>query len=102
MASYAELKSLESDPILLGKVEAALWVSLNTIAGEAAGTPNHAARVAFAVEAIKDTTGTARKLFKLALAANAAATISSIQSATDASLLTVVNNSISLLAGVTT
>lgn len=100
MATYLDLNALQADPILLSKIEAALWVTLNTIAGEATSTANHSARVGYAIEALKDTPGTARKLLKLALAANAAATTVQIQAATDAALQTIVSNCFNMLAGV--
>lgn len=99
MATYAELKQLEGSATLLGQVEVAIWKSIATISTEGTGAANHAVRVGWAINAIRDTKGEAVKILRLALATNASATVSQINSATDTSIQTIVDNSIALLAG---
>lgn len=100
MATYTELKALDSNESLINRVEVALWVALNTIATEAAATPDHAARIAWAKSASTNTRSTAINTLALVLAANSSATTAQIVAATDASIQTAVNNTIKVLAGI--
>jgi hypothetical protein len=100
MATYQELKQLEGSNTLLAQVEVAVWKTIATIAAESSGTTNHAARVGWANVAIKDAQGEARKILRIALANNSAATIAQINAATDASIQAIVDSSVNLLAGI--
>jgi hypothetical protein len=102
MATYTELKSLDTDQSLLFRCEVAIWIAINAIAVEAAGTANHAERIAWAKQSATGTAGMAQMVLRLVLAANSSATVAQINAATDASLQTAVNNTIRVLAGITT
>lgn len=100
--TYSQLKTLDNDQTLIPRVEVAIWIAVNTIAGEAAATANHAQRIAWAQTAIANTAGTARSVLQIALAANVAANdTASIIASSDASIQSAVNNSIKVLAGIT-
>lgn len=101
MATYLELKALESDQNLINKVEVAIWSAINTIAGESTGTANHAARVTWAQRAASGTADMARTALRLVLAANSSLTPVQMQAASDAAIQTAVNATIVVLAGIT-
>lgn len=102
MATYEELKTLDMHGVLLNRCEVAVWVAINTIATENPSTANHAARVAWAKDAVARPRVVAEAVIKIALAANAGATTAQILNATDAALQAVVNSAVAMLAGIAT
>lgn len=98
MATYAELKGEESNGILQNKVEVALWIAAEAIQQEDPGTPNHANRLKWAKAVLRDPAGAKDDFLRYLLAANAAATVATIQSASDATVQTHVNNAVDIFA----
>lgn len=98
MATYLELRDLFTDDTLRGKVEAAVCIAANTIRKEAASVTDHAARLTWAKAALLNPRPQAETILKLLLADNATATKAGIQGATDATLQTLVNDSINFFA----
>lgn len=107
MATYTELRNLYGDESLTKKVEVAVTVAAQLIAsGADTDAPfdqdpaKHDLRVQWAKSAITNTGTTAQNVLKLVLAANRAATVSGIQSATDTTVQDAVNSVVDALAAV--
>lgn len=102
MATYTELRSLfnDVDTSLRGKVEVAVIVAAEAVMNEAGTVPNHSARLVWAAQAFSNPAGEAKKALMAVLAANKAATVSQIKSATDTAIQTNVDAVINVLAGV--
>jgi hypothetical protein len=99
MATFIELYTRGTDGgPLLQKVAAACVIQANTIRTE---TPpaNSAARLAWARKALADPVTIARQMLWVVLAQNSAATLATIDGATDATILTAVAAAIDLVAG---
>ena len=84
MASYTELRSLFNDSDLMERVEVAVIIAANDLAG---GTPT-AAQTTWIANAYSSPAGEARKALMGVLAANSGATLVNIQTASDATLQT--------------
>lgn len=93
MATYQELRGLFSDSDLNEKVEVAVIIAANNLIG---GTPTTAQK-AWAATAFSSPKSEASKALMAVLAENSGATVAQIQSATDASVQTNVNNVVSTL-----
>lgn len=99
MATYVELYGLaQTDSVLRQKVTVACIVAAEAIMAEDAGTANHANRLIWAQSVFANPTTEAIRMTFAALAANNAATVAQIQSATDAAIQTIVNSHINLFA----
>ena len=98
MATYSELYGLNSDSELRNRVTVACIVAAETVMAEEDTTPNHANRLLWAASVFVSPTVEARRMFMAVLAANKDATVSAIQSATDAQIQAVVDSHIDLFA----
>lgn len=96
--TYTELYTLTSDSALRNRVTVACLVAAETIRGESAATPNHAARALWAGEVFANPTAEGTRMFPAVLAANVAFTVAQVQGASDAALQTAVNNAVNLFA----
>lgn len=97
MATYTELYGLTTNIPLLNKVMIAVAILAETIRAEPPTTENHAARVVWAQEALRNVDGTARSLLWVLLAQNAAATQAAIENASDAAIQTAVDSAVNLM-----
>lgn len=88
MATYLEVADMERNQDLLDRVKVACWVQADTIRTEDVGTANHANRLIWAAEVLKDGQVWASRMLKGVLAANIDATVNQIQNATDTAILT--------------
>lgn len=86
MATFTELRTLFNDADLKDKVAVALIIQSQLVTVEAGGTANHTNRLKLAKQIFQDADGKADDFLKYVLAANKAATIASIQSATEATI----------------
>lgn len=93
MATLDELATLYGDGDLLNKVSAAIVISAYNLLQ---GTPTAADR-AYAAKVFSSPKGEAQRVLKYVLAANSAATISAIQSATDVAIQTEVDAAVVIL-----
>lgn len=91
MATYPELLLLSEDPVLKNKVKVACVLAAEVVRLEAVGTTNHAARLLWAKSVYKDPGSVTFQMLWAVLAQNAAATVTAIQTATDATIQTAVN-----------
>ena len=98
MPSYAEIYNLASNSDLIAKVTSAIAIAAEEIRAEDPITENHDQRVAWAVRALFNPDGEARKLMWILLAQNAAATTAQITGATDATIQTAVDAALELFA----
>ena len=98
MATYDELATLEADPALVKKVEVALWVASETIAGEDPATTNHANRLKHAKQIFSNSDSFKNQYVKYVLAANKGATLATINAASDSTVQTNVNAAIDVFA----
>lgn len=94
MATLAELQGLFSDAALLPKVQTACVLAAEVIRTEAAETPDHTARMAWAKIALNNPATEAVWVLKAVLAQNSTLTVAQIQGASDAALKTAVTNAI--------
>jgi hypothetical protein len=93
MATYTELRSLFSYDVLLNKVEVAIVIAANDLAG---GTPTTAEKAW--IEAVFSSPRVeAKKALMAVLAENSGATVATIQGASDANIQTNVNGIVSIL-----
>lgn len=98
MATYTELANLANNNTLLDKFTAAIAVQADVIRQEATGVTNHANRLIWAKQAFSDPRSMALKMTWAILAANAAVPLASIQSASDATILTAVAAAVDVFA----
>jgi hypothetical protein len=97
MATYQEMHDLTHNTALLNRVMAAVAVLAEAIRGEAPATANHAERMRWAQQALRNVDGTARSLMWIVIAQNRAATAAQIEGASDAAVQTAVNSAVELL-----
>jgi hypothetical protein len=100
MATYDELLIIATSTggALLSKIKVAVVVSCDTIRAEAVGATNHANRLKWAQETLRDPDAMARRMLWAVLAQNKAATPSAITTASDATVQTAVDAAVDLLA----
>jgi hypothetical protein len=96
MASYSELHSLAGQNALIDRIAVAITIAANSILNETTPT---AARLAWAKTAFNDPRSQAVAFQNAVLAANNAATIAQIESATDSSLQNNVDAAVDIFAG---
>lgn len=96
MATYEELYTLSSDSTLIAKVTTAIAVAAETIRTEEDTVTNHAARVQWAIRALYNPDGEARKIMWALMAQNKTASTATILAASDAAIQTAVDNAVSL------
>lgn len=83
MATLSEIQTVLNDPILRDKVRAAVVKTSISINFESAATENHAARLAWAKSALADPNGTAERVVRYVVGANASLTLAEIQGLSD-------------------
>lgn len=98
MATYTELYELRQQASLLNKIAVACMVSAYSIASEDVATTLHDQRVKWAVDVFNSPEAWAQKMLRLVLIANAAATVSQINGATDQAIQTQVDDAVNLFA----
>ena len=98
MATYEELYTLRTDSALKNRVTTACILAAEAVMLEDGGTANHANRLLWAKAVFANPKGEADRMFMAILAANSAATVANIQSATDAAIQTNVDDHIDLFA----
>lgn len=98
MATYAELNQEAGDGNLFIKVKVACFIAANTIASEAGSTANHTNRLLWAKQVYQDPEREAKRMLWAVLAANQAQTLATIQSATDAQVLSAVTAAVDVFA----
>jgi hypothetical protein len=98
MATYLELLELIQDPVLSQRVQAAALVAADTIRAEPPGTPNHAARRAWARQVLANPQADQKKILISVVIQKRALTQAQIVGATDAQLQTAVDDAIDLFA----
>lgn len=101
MATYAELLDIatsSSGGTLQQKIKVAVVVACETIRTESAGTTNHANRLIWAINTLRDPDAAARSMVWAVLAQNAAASAATITGASDATVQSAVNAAVDLLA----
>lgn len=98
MATLSELSTLLNDGPLTDKCKAAGLIAANAIIAEVAGTPNHANRLKWAKKVFSDPVTQGTALLRAVLAANASATLTQINGASDATIQTAVNAAVDTLA----
>jgi hypothetical protein len=99
MATYTELYKLAlEDSVLRNKITTACIIAAEAIRGEDAGTANHANRLIWSKNVFENPAVESNRMLWAALAANNTLTVAQIQSASDASLQTVINSAVNLFA----
>lgn len=99
MALYTELYQLAlSDAALKARATVAAVVAANTVRTENPATANHANRLLWAAEALKNPAYWGERMLWSALAQNTGSTVAQITGASDATLQTAINNTIDLFA----
>jgi hypothetical protein len=98
MATYDECLIAMEHPSLFNKVRVAVLVAADVVRSEAAGTANHAARLAWARRVMESPDAEARKMIGMAVVQNRASTLVQITGAADAAVQAAVNNAIDVLA----
>ena len=99
MATYEELHGLfEGSSALKNKVKVAVIVAAESIRNEDGGTANHANRLLWAAEAFENPGGVAGKMLMAVLAANKAAAVGAITSASDTTIQANVDAVVDLFA----
>ncbi len=88
MATYQEIRSLFSDDDLRHRVETAVVIAAEA---ELIASPGSVNGRSWGLKALQDTAGWGRKAFILVLAANKAAPVSAIKSASDVFIQTAVD-----------
>lgn len=98
MATLAELQTVLGDPALKDKIRAAVTVAAVAVSFEDSGTANHTNRLKWAKAALNDPNGTADKVTRYVVAANAAQTLATIQGLSDTDIQNHTNASINIFA----
>jgi len=99
MATYVELVGLAgSADVLRQQIKMAIAKSALAITNEAAGTTNHAARLAWAKSALGNLDAEVARVTWYVLAANSAATVGQITAASDATVQSAVDQAVNLFA----
>mgnify|MGYP006969367647 CR=1 FL=1 len=98
MATYAELKTLESDGPLQNLVEIAIWVAAEKISDEDDQTPNHTNRLKWAKSALRDPAGAKDDFLRYLLAAERDQSLATIQAVTDSAVQTRVDAAVDIFA----
>lgn len=99
MATFAELNQEgTTDGTLFTKVKVACFIAASAITAESGATTNHANRLVWAKQVYLNPENEARRMLWAVLAANQANTVSQIQNATDAQVLTAVQSNVDVFA----
>jgi hypothetical protein len=100
MAAYTALVALAQNDTLKQQIKMAIAVTAQTITTELGTVPNHSSRVAWAKQALASPDAAVESVMWSVLAANAAATVVQITTATDATVQTAVDAAVAGLFGV--
>jgi hypothetical protein len=98
MATYVELLQAAEDDTLNKKARVAVIIAADVVRAEAGATANHATRLAWASQALRDPIGEGKRALWCALAQNAGLTSAQLLAASDAALQTAINAAVDLLA----
>lgn len=98
MATDTELYGLLNDSELRNRVFIASIVAAEGVLNEDGGTPNHANRLLWAAAVFSTPTAEVKRMFMAVLAANKGQSVAAIQGASEAQILTNVNDHIDLFA----
>ena len=98
MAAYTTLTPLIQNDNLKQQVRMAIAVSAVNITNESAATTNHAARIAWAKQALTDPDAEYPRVIWYVLGANNTALVSAITGATDATVQSAVDAAVNLFA----
>lgn len=99
MATYEELHGLmQGKSALRNKIAVAVVVAAETIREEDAGTENHANRLLWAAQAFNAPNALAERMLMAVLAANKSVSVATIETASDDTLQTAVDNAVDLFA----
>lgn len=96
MATYTEIYNLASNSDLIAKVTSAIAIAAEEIRAEDVATPNHDNRVRWAVRALQNPDGEARKMMWILLAQNSTLTQAQILGAADSAIQTAVDSAVTL------
>lgn len=99
MATLTELNGLLNDPVLKDKLQAAIIVVAMEIPDESPQPANHAARLAYAKQAVANPQGEAAAWVRVLLGLNSNLTVQQITDAADSAILTAVRNSWDVFSG---
>lgn len=100
MATYEEIYTLAESNSLIDRVAVAITIAADTIVNEDPATVNHANRVVWAKSVFVNPKSQAKAFWYAMLAANNTASVAAINSASDATIQTAVNNVVDIFAGV--
>lgn len=99
MATYAELYAIaKTNSDLRNKVTVACLIAADTIRSENPATTNHDNRLIWAKRALTSPEKVGEEMLPAVLAQNVSATTTQINSASDSTIQTAVNNAINLFA----
>lgn len=98
MATYTELRGLINEPTLKERVSIALLIAAEAIRTEDGATVNHANRLKWAKDVLRDPDGHADDMLRALIAQNASLTAAQITGVTDAAMQTAVNNAVNIFA----
>jgi hypothetical protein len=98
MATLSELQTMLNDPGLRDKVRAAVVVTAKNVNFESDATPNHAARLVWAKQALSDPNGTAEKVVRYVVAANNTLTLNEITGLSDSAIQSHVDAAVNVFA----
>ena len=98
MATYAELLLASEGETLRNQVRVACIVAAETISAEDGAVVNHANRLLWARNVLRNPDGDVMPMVWALLAKNKGATLAAIQSVTDAQVQTAVDSAVNVLA----
>lgn len=98
MATDLELYGLHNDSELRNRVLIQCVIAAEAVMNEDGGTPNHANRLIWAASTFENPRTEADRMFIAVLAANKDASVEAIKGASEAQILTNVNDHIDLFA----
>lgn len=98
MATYAEILLAAEDPNLRNKVRVACVIASEVVRTEAPATPNHANRMLWAKSVYESPESVTQRMLWAVLGQNAAAPLSAITGAADATVQTAVNAAVDVFA----
>lgn len=98
MATYDELLQACGNNALITRVRVACLVAAQKVIAEAPATNNHTARLAWARDVLDEPEPAARKMIRVAVTQNRAATLAAIIAADDATVQAVVDGAVDVFA----
>ena len=98
MATYLELLGAQNNDTLRQKVLVGCFIAAEKVRGEAAGTTNHTARLAWAKAVFANPERESERMIWAVLAQNAATPLASITGATDSQVQTAIDAAVDVFA----